>query len=101
MRLHINDNHTLCYHMYVYRLIMWGCRYFTSSDYLVVQGWMTAMHIHPTNILLAGPNINHFLKFFPGMVGYFQSSNGIVHYHQIVTVLDVPHQFFVDAYPVL
>ena len=49
------------------------------------------MLLHPTNILLAAPNAQHFFEFFPDVVRYFHSRNTIVPCHQIVTVLLSSH----------
>ena len=61
MALHRSGNHIIFYHMDPYRSIMFGCIYFTILDYLVFQGWIGAMLLHPTNIVTPGPNVHSFL----------------------------------------
>ena len=58
MALHIDHQQILCYHMETYRSIMIGHSCFHSPDYLVVQGWIRAALLYPTNIQLAGVNIH-------------------------------------------
>ena len=60
MAVCINDNHILCYNMDAFRSTMIGCSYFICPNYLVAKGWIRAMLLHPTNILLAGPNVHCF-----------------------------------------
>ena len=70
MALYLNEKYTLFYyHVDAYRSIILECSYFTCPDYLVVQVCIRAMLLHPINILLAGPNIYYFFKFFPGQLG--------------------------------
>ena len=91
MALHISDNHIQFYHMDVYRSIMLGCKYLTSPDYSVVQGWIRAVLLHPTYSLLLVPDVHCFFKFFTGLVRYFHSYNAIGPCHQLVAVFDEPH----------
>ena len=60
MALHINDNHVVFYNMYMCRLVMLGC----SPEYLIVQGHIIAMLLHPTYILLAQSNVHCFSIVF-------------------------------------
>ena len=50
MAIYINNNHILYYHMDAYRYIMLGCN--TSSDYLVIQGWIRTTLLYSAIILL-------------------------------------------------
>ena len=87
--MNINNNNIPVYHMDMYQSIMLEHRYFTSADYLAVQGFITAMLLYPTNILLAGQNFHHFFKYsFLGMVRYFHFGPTLVSYNEIVVVLD-------------
>ena len=63
---------------YIYRLVLLRHSYFTSPDHLVFLGWIRATLQHPTNILLAGPNIHCSLKFFAWVVKYLHASNSII-----------------------
>ena len=69
MALHIIDNHILYYDMDACMSVMLGYSFFPCPSYLVVQWWwIIAMLLHPSNILLAGPNAHHFFKFLPWMI---------------------------------
>ena len=69
--LYINDSHIIYYHMDGFRSVILGHSYFTSPDYLVVQGWIRAMLLYSTNIVLEGPNFYQYFKFFAGVVSTF------------------------------
>ena len=68
---YISDNHILFYDMDEHISIMLGYSYFTFPDYLIAQGWVTAMILHKTNIILAVPNVHHFLSPFLRLLGTF------------------------------
>ena len=55
MALYIDDLHIIYYHMDVYRSIVMKCSYFTSPDYLFVQGWTKDMSMYPSTIHLSRP----------------------------------------------
>ena len=98
--LHISDRNILYYHRNAYWLIMQGYSYFASPDYSVVQVWITATFLHPTNTLLTRPNVHHFLTFFLLVIKYFHYGNTIVFCHQDEAALDVPHCFDVTTFPI-
>ena len=79
-------------YMDAYSTVRMQCSYFQSLDYLIVQECSRGTLLYPTNIQLAGPNVHHYTKSFPGVIGYDLVQNIIVSCHRIVTVLDVPHQ---------
>ena len=83
MSLYFNDNHIFYCYMDTYRSIMLGHNYFTSTDYLSIQGWITATHLYPANIALARPNINWYFQFFPGVVKYFHSGYSLVPFFEL------------------
>ena len=89
MALYIHDQHILYYHMDAYWSIMMWQSYFLHPNYLVVQRWIRATLIYPTNIILAGPNLHCFFKPFPGVVQYFHSGNTTVPCHHSVAVKDI------------
>ena len=69
MALHIDDQLILCDHTDAYRSNMMGCSYCGMPNYLIVQGWIRAMLLYPTNIYLAGLNVHHYTKSFLGWLG--------------------------------
>ena len=91
--------HIWFYHIDIYRSVILDVAIFTSHDYFVVQGWIRTMLLHQTNMLLAGPNVHCFFKFFPGVVRYFHSDNNILPCLKPVAVLDVLHHCIVTRSP--
>ena len=86
--------------MVIFMSLMKGHNYFRSPDYLVVQGWITAMLLYPTNIHFAEPNVHHYTKFFLRVVGYDLTGNTIVPCHRIVAVFDSAHHLVTTTFPV-
>ena len=82
----------------MYRSIMLVC-IFICPDYLIVQKWVRATLIYPTNIILAGPNVHCFFKPFPGVVEYFHSGNTTVPCTHSVAIKDMLNHF-VDTFSI-
>ena len=101
MAPYINDQHILYYHKDTFWSLMMGHSYFQSPDYLVFQGWIIAMLLHPTNIKPAGLNVHHYTKFFPGVVVYSILGNMIVPSHRTAAVLYITYHFVITTFPAL
>ena len=70
-----------------YRLILSVHSYCTSPEYFVVQGRIRIMLLHPTNMLLPGPNVHCFFKFLFQVLGPFYYDTMVVPCHQIVAYI--------------
>ena len=59
---------------------------------------MRATLLYLTNIQLAGLNIHHYTRFFPGMVGLSPIGYIIVPCNRSVAVLDTIHNFVITNF---
>ena len=100
MPFYINDNLILHYHMDAFKSTMLQCRYLVCPDYMVVQGWIRATLLSPTDTILARPSSHQYIKFFSGTVRYLTSGFFIVPCHHLVAVLHVTNDFIVRAFPI-
>ena len=72
MALYIDNNQILYYPMDVYRSIMLGHNYFTSPIMQSSKGRSELCNC-ALLIVLSEPNVHQDIKFFPGIVGCFDS----------------------------
>ena len=99
MALYINDIHILYSHIYAFKLTMLGHSYPICPDYSVVKEQIRAMLPSTFNNILAGPNVQQYIKFFPGLVRYFHFGLYADPCHHIVAIVGVTIFVVVRLFP--
>ena len=95
---YINDIHILYYHIDMVRSTMLGCSYFIGLDYLIVHGWIRAIFLLSTKVILVGPQIYKYISFFPRVLRYFPYCMPC---HHTIALLDLTKYFVGITFPIL
>ena len=96
---YVKDNHILYYHMDVVWSVVSRHNYFTSTNHFVVQGWIRATPLYPTNTVLEGQLSTDTSNYFLGLSASFIQAC-TVPCHQISAVFDVTNNFVVTTFPI-
>ena len=75
--------------------------YFANLNYLVVQNWVKSTFLFPDTINQMGPNVYHYVKFFPERVGYMPLDTPCDCIVAIIYHTDDAISFVITTFPAL